>query len=390
MKKPFFWLLMLLSCWTLAAFAEQKQTICLNMIVKNESKVIRRCLASVGPYIDYWVIVDTGSSDGTQDIIREFMKDVPGELHECPWVNFSHNRNEALEFAKGKSDYVLFIDADEELKFSDGFVMPYLDIDCYSFRIEYGISSYKRTQLVNNHLDWKWIGVVHEYIKSPQVKTVETLKGVVNVVRREGCRSQDKDIFLKDAQILEAALKEDPNDARSAFYLAQSYRDAHDFKTALEKYEARVKMGGWDQEIFLAKYEIGRMQQLLDYDTETFTKSYCEAYLCRPTRMEPLFQIASHYRKKGNFFMGFIFSALGLEHPVPDDQGYVEEWIYDYGLLLEHAICTYWIGNYEESLESCSKLLTKPHLPDNFRDHIQKTKTLVLAKLYPVGETSAK
>src|SRR2546428_69578 len=75
---------------------QTKHKICLNMIVKNESHVITRCLGSVLPLIDYWVIVDTGSDDGTQKIIKDFMqeKGVSGELHERPWINFSHNRNE--------------------------------------------------------------------------------------------------------------------------------------------------------------------------------------------------------------------------------------------------------------------------------------------------------
>src|SRR5574340_542399 len=96
-----------------------KKTICLNMIVKNESKVIERCLASVKPIIDTWVIVDTGSTDGTQAIVREFLKDIPGELHERPWVNFGHNRNEALELARGKADYLLLIDADDKLAYEE-------------------------------------------------------------------------------------------------------------------------------------------------------------------------------------------------------------------------------------------------------------------------------
>ena len=88
-------------------------TICLNMIVKNESHVICRCLASVKPFITHWVIVDTGSTDGTQAIIQDYLKDVPGQLYERPWVDFSHNRNEALGLAQGAADYVLFIDADQ-------------------------------------------------------------------------------------------------------------------------------------------------------------------------------------------------------------------------------------------------------------------------------------
>ena len=64
-------------------------TICLTMIVKNESQVIRRCIDSVKDYISYWVIVDTGSTDGTQDLIKEIMTEynIPGELHERPWVD---------------------------------------------------------------------------------------------------------------------------------------------------------------------------------------------------------------------------------------------------------------------------------------------------------------
>ncbi len=61
----------------------QGQTVCLSMIVKNEATVIRRCMESVRPIIDYWIIVDTGSTDGTQDVIREHLKDLPGELGEC-------------------------------------------------------------------------------------------------------------------------------------------------------------------------------------------------------------------------------------------------------------------------------------------------------------------
>jgi glycosyltransferase involved in cell wall biosynthesis len=73
----------------------QGLTICLNMIVKNEAPVIGRCLASVRPLIDQWVIVDTGSTDGTQALIREALADLPGVLIERPWVDFAHNRNEA-------------------------------------------------------------------------------------------------------------------------------------------------------------------------------------------------------------------------------------------------------------------------------------------------------
>ena len=101
-----------------------KNTVCLNMIVKNEREVIERCLSSVKQLIDYWIIVDTGSTDGTQEVVKKFLKDIPGELHERPWVDFGYNRNEAMKLAEGKTDYLFFIDADDRLVFSDDFCLP--------------------------------------------------------------------------------------------------------------------------------------------------------------------------------------------------------------------------------------------------------------------------
>src|SRR5579871_1464094 len=107
--------------------------ICLNMIVKNEAHVIRRCLASVCPVIDCWVIVDTGSTDGTQQIVRDFFaaRGIPGQLHERPWVDFAHNRSEALDLAKSEADYSLIIDADDTLEVGPGFDRFSLTADSY-------------------------------------------------------------------------------------------------------------------------------------------------------------------------------------------------------------------------------------------------------------------
>src|SRR5579883_1017327 len=157
---------------------KNQTTICLNMIVKDESRVIRRCLTSVKDLIDYWVIVDTGSTDGTQEIIREFLKDIPGELHERPWVNFGHNRNEALKLAKNKSDYLLFIDADEELVFAKPLQKSKLNKDAYIASLWEEGSRGKRCLLINNQLEWRWEGVIHEMPVCSQVKTTGFMKEV--------------------------------------------------------------------------------------------------------------------------------------------------------------------------------------------------------------------
>ena len=99
------------------------RSICLNMIVKNEAPVIRRCLESVRPIIDYWVIVDTGSTDGTQDIIRDYLRDVPGELHERLGGISRITAPRRLSSAR-PGDYSLIIDADDALEIPQAFPFP--------------------------------------------------------------------------------------------------------------------------------------------------------------------------------------------------------------------------------------------------------------------------
>ena len=99
--------------------SKQRATICLNMIVKDESHIIKGTLEMLCNKInfDYWVICDTGSTDDTPKIITDFFKQkkIKGELHNEKWVNFAHNRTSALEKAYKKTDLLLVFDADDEL-----------------------------------------------------------------------------------------------------------------------------------------------------------------------------------------------------------------------------------------------------------------------------------
>ena len=104
------------------------------MMVKNESHIIKRCLDSVVDIIDYWVICDTGSTDGTQEIIKIILKKkIPGELFEHTWENYGHNRNLTLECAKDKADYLLLADADYIFHIKDYNFKNNLSCTAYEF-----------------------------------------------------------------------------------------------------------------------------------------------------------------------------------------------------------------------------------------------------------------
>lgn len=381
MKRLLFLFSFLIFLLDLEGKEEKRPKICLNMIVKNETKVIERCLESVKPLIDYWVIIDTGSTDGTQKMIKNFMKDIPGKLYERPWVNFEHNRNEALKLAKDKGDYLLFIDADDIFTYSPDFKKPQLDKDGYYIKIQYNGLAYDRIQLVKSSLDWKWIGVVHEVLISPELKSSDTLKDVTMVIIGGGDRSRDPKKYLKDAALLEKAIQKDPFNARNVFYLAQSYRDAGEIERAIESYEKRMKMGGWDQEVYWSLYEIAMLQKERGLPDETICSSFTKAFQYRPSRVEPLYRLSNHYRLKENYLLGYLYAQFGLTIPQPNDVLFVESWIYDYGLLLEYSVCAYWIGRYEESLIACQKLLSNQTLPEHVRECVEKNMQFAVDKL---------
>lgn len=345
-----------------------KKTVCLNMIVKNESHVIRRCLASVKALIDYWVIVDTGSNDGTQKIVEEFLKDIRGELHERPWVDFGHNRNEALSLARGKADYILFIDADDRLVLTDNFVMPDLEKDCYCVTQsqemkEIGTNANSTVLLMIKDLpDFQWKGAVHEALISKEGRGYTFLPGITNEYGHDGSRSRDPKRFEKDVQMLKKAIAEEPANSRNVFYLAQTYRSNQQYLQALNYYEKRVTMTGSDDEKYYALYCIGLMQKMLNLSPDLFLKSFWKAYQFRPTRAEPLFEIIGHYIKRENYFLGYLIAKYALSIPLPQDL-FVEKWIYDWGIGMQFFTCSLNFGKIDKAKEMKEKLLANSHLP---------------------------
>ena len=347
------------------------------MIVKNEKKVIQRCLDSLKDKIDYWVIVDTGSEDGTQRLIQEVMKGIPGELHERPWVDFGFNRREALALTKGKADYVLFMDADERLIYSEAFEKFPVEKDFYYIPVRNSspeFVAYHRFFLVNNKLDWQWQDILHEYLEIPkEAKTQETLDSVICFTDSDGFRADDPKKYYKDAAILEKALEKDPLNSRYVFYLAQSYFNAKEYELAIEKYEKRASMvGGWDQEVFWSLYAAATIRKKLLKSPELFITNYCKAYQLDPTRAEPLFRLAEYFNSKGDFLLGYLLSSQAVTLSLPQGTMYVQAWIYEYGALCSFAYSAMRLEKYEESCQAWLQVLDKKNTPDTVRIQARK------------------
>ena len=344
--------------------------ICLNMIVKNESAVIERLLCSVFPFLDSYLIVDTGSADGTPEIIHQFMKGkgISGQVHFRAWINFGVNRQQALDLAVANltPNWLLFIDADEELKWTnDRWHTQMKEGMSYRIEKEHGPLRYELSNIIwAKGVRWSWHGAVHEYLDAtPSLPPFDSIRGVwIHSHIGEGARSlgvTESQKFLKDAELLEESLRDDPSNARDRFYLAQSYRDAGDLRRAYENYGIRFGMGGWDEEVYVAQCERANLSIRLGMDHSQITMEHLQAYAVRPTRAEALWQLSAYCRENGKYAEGYLYSKVGKDITRPDDILFVRNDVYEWRLLDEFSICAYWIGQYQESLDASEKIMSQ-------------------------------
>lgn len=333
-------------------------TVCLNMIVRNEAHVIERCIRSALPLIDSWAICDTGSIDGTQDLIRDLLAHLPGELVERPWVDFATNRNHALALAKQHGEYALLLDADCELL---GGQIPTLDsADCHMGHYLDQTLTYQRPLIIDLTIDWEWRGVLHEglYTDQPARHSASDLW-----VREHhaGARSLRPGKFAHDAEVLAKALAEDPQNTRYAFYLAQSLRDAGDQRAAIDAYRHRASMGGWDEEVWYSLFQIA---VLTEAQGENPVVAYLTAYDYRPTRAEPLRGLAAWFRHHDQFANALLISEKATRIPRPADILFLDTATYDWCSWDELAVAAYQLGDYPASADASRRILQAGLVPE--------------------------
>jgi glycosyltransferase involved in cell wall biosynthesis len=357
----------------MAAHALRRQAICLNMIVRNEAHIVHEVLDAVAPYISSWVIVDTGSVDGTQDVIRKHMAalGIPGEIHERPWRNFGANRSEALDLARGHGDYIWVIDADDMVTGRPDFSS--LTADSYELRYhDAGTMTYWRKQVFRDGLHWRYQGVVHEFPDCADPTTNQRLEGDYHIEsRRLGARNQDPQKYARDRDLLLAEVTRNPHDARSTFYLAQSYFDLGDFANARDWYGRRAAMGGWEEEVFRSMVRVAESMSNLNAPWPEVQDAFLRAWEYRPVRAEPLHAIALRYRLDERYVLGYMFARRAVEIPFPEgDVLFVGADVYAWRALDELAVCASRLQKHTEAFGLCRQLVAGPDIPDEDRKRI--------------------
>ena len=323
--------------------------ICLNMIVKNEGKIITRLLDSVISFIDSYCICDTGSTDNTINIIRDYFdaKGVPGKIIVEPFINFCHNRNFALNSCVGLSDYVLLLDADMCLKNNNFDKKKLLEAD--SFCILQGNDSfyYNNMRIVRNNGLYKYVGVTHEYIDTPPNNKSIDLKKDELFILDVGDGGAKKDKFERDIRLLLDGIKEEPDNVRYYFYLANSYHDSGRFAEAIPLYKKRIEFGGWREEIWYSYYRIGLCYKNINKINDAIC-SWMDGYDFYPERLEGIYEIIKHYRviskhKLSRLFYNLALNIISQKNNI-DTYLFLHKDVYTCKIYFEYTIIASWLG----------------------------------------------
>ena len=337
---------------------ENAPLLTLTMIVKNEAATLAKTLASAKPFVDRWVILDTGSTDGTQDLVRDAMRGVPGALHEVPFVDFATTRNRGLELCGEETPFVLWLDADDELSGGDALraflatAVAARDASRGAFYVDMllvpSAVRFDSARVLDTKEGWRFEGAVHEVLARPgHGPPTVRIPGVV--VRHEAppdSAARSRARWERDLLLLAADARREPAAPRPAFYLAMTYYWLGRHADAIAAFDRRIALGGWVEEVHYAHLMKARALAALQRPWPEVLATYLAAHTAAPHRAEALFDMAMHYHHRGEHGPCVLFARRGWELPLPTGALFVEEEAYTWQLADLVGSHAYWIGEY--------------------------------------------
>lgn len=358
MRPLFFFTYLLFFTLPIAANNIWDPLLAIVLMVKNEEKAIQ---VTLQPFLDVginaYLILDTGSTDNTIQVTQDLFKlhaVKEGYIVEQPFVDFATSRNYALRCAEEKfpnAAFFLMIDAEwimcnvsELLNFCREHL--YSDQDSYLIRGVCEKDDFFVQRLIRPKKGLRYTKKIHEkFNKTTTVKAPSTI--YFNLLTTHYGMQKTRDRWLRDLTLLEEEFKNDPKDGHTIYYLGQTYAALGNYDEAIKYFTLYCERALPDEFSFMVHWRLAELYQIQNH-WEKALYYYLKAYNIRPTRAEPLINIASYYLTKGQFILSFFFAIQTLDMPYPkDDIFFIVKDIYEYArydIIAKSAFC---IGQYE-------------------------------------------
>ena len=345
--------------------------IALVFICKNNEGTIGSMIESCLPIVDEICATDTGSSDRTKEIIASFSNRLQVHIYDEPWKNFAQARTAMMANAKVcKCDYYLIMDTDELLEIGENFEKEKLTEDGYLIHTLSGGLSYYRERLVKSTFEWIWKGYAHEYMVSPPgMRSYARLKGLtMNVPGKSVPFSRN---IIRNYKLLLEDYKDNPDNSRTIFYLAETCRDLRWLDDAIIYYTLRLKMGGYQEEIYYSMLQLGIIYSWLS-DFEKAKEWLYKAIEKNTNRTEAMYNLALLLQKENRHDLATMYLDRIVKTPPSDDVLFISKNIADYEAEFQLSISCFYSGEYDRALDIGLKLNKRSDLPINIRQQNQK------------------
>lgn len=332
--------------------AHKHNKIILLLMIKNESKIIQRCLQHALPHVDAVAILDTGSTDNTVELCTQFLtpRGKPFKIAVEPFKTFGYNRTVSFQNAQAlctelgwdaEKTYAMAVDADMNIQPAASFKDFQLTSNGYTVIQSNGNLKYYNTRFMKCGHPWKCVGATHEYWSGDPTSKIPNDVFYIDDKNDGGCKS---DKFERDVRLLTEEVKEDPNNPRAHFYLGQSLKDLGRFKESIVHYKRRIEIGGWREEVWYSHYQIAKCYELMK-DPLKMELWMNKAFQYHSTRAEPLYYLTRYFREKSDHYKSYHYYLKGRHIPYPkDDVLFIEDQVYNGMFEYENTILACYVA----------------------------------------------
>ena len=360
----------------------------LNTIVKNEAHCISTMLESIKDIADIIVIADTGSTDGTQDIINKFGKEhnIPTYVFERPFDDFEKSRNFGMQSARDvvkelgldpNDCWTFWCDADETYIINPKFSKKQFNKDLYMVNTYISQMKYTRNTFARVSKSFRWYGPVHEFIVCDDKNITSGLVENIHVdVKMTGASWQGNiaDKYLSHAHLLEKYINNDRSDPRWIFYTAQSYHDSASIPDNKDENDERLRRSikyyrertqrpdGYYEELYYSQFRIGTIMRSLEEPWSLTLQELLKAYAIEPLRGESIKVIIDYYLQVGEWNLAYLYSKFAKvnfhgKNPYPTKLLFVDEALYVWKFLESHAASCFYCGKIDEAKSTFNEIL---------------------------------